>query len=115
MKVARALAPEKSVGASGRAVAGNEAGGNALDRPLLPFEIITADKIAEIDIGRGDENVGGTNGLLDRFHLARTRYDFLSDPGCAHGGGKGNREHHDSCFSHNNLRSDAPVRTNGSL
>ena len=89
MKGARATAPESLVGASGLGAAGDEAGGDALDRPLLPFEIVGADRIAEIDGGRGDENVGGADGLLDRFHLARTGHDLLGNPGCAQGRGKG--------------------------
>ena len=58
-------------------------GRDSLDRPLLPFEIIGTDRIAEIDVGSGDKNVGGADGLLDLFHLARARHDLLSDPSCA--------------------------------
>ena len=83
---------------------GEEAWGDALDGPLLPFEVVHANAVAQVDVVGGDEDVGGPHGRFNFPDLERLGDDRAHDPSSGErrrdGDGKNSesRSFHDGFF-----------------
>jgi len=93
----------------GLALFGDQAGGDALDRPLLPFEVCGTDAVAEIDVVGRHEDVRGSDGRFDPLNLGRMGDDDPRNPSGAKRRRDGDGEDDNPCSFHDRLiLSNAP-------